>query len=193
MVWVVIMMGYVENINDDGMALSGYVADKPLKIGQTSVKKAQDSYTMAHLVQTESEPVTYSRAKVMAQYQAHQTVHVQQTVDEKLEEQELMALQKRDREVRMHEQTHAAVLGPYAGAIRYKYKVGSDGKMYADGGSIVVRTQFGGDSPAAMYHRASRMRRSAMANASPSPADMATAVRATRMQQRAMAAKLREE
>jgi len=186
-------MGHVENIQDGGMALSGYAADKSRNAVQTPAKKPQDAYTAAHAEHAATDPVTYSRATVVAQFQQYQAPRGQQTVDEKLEEQELIALRKRDREVRMHEQTHAAVLGPYAGAIRYKYKVGPDGQMYADGGSIVVRTQFGGDSPAAMYHRASRMRRSAMANAAPSPADMATAIMATRMQQRAMAAKLREE
>ncbi|NCC50883.1 MAG: hypothetical protein EOM20_06660 [Spartobacteria bacterium] len=183
----------IDDIQGSSAALSGYKADPARKSDPAVFRKPTDRFVASRLEQTMSDPVTYSRARVIAQYRNNQPGHGKQDIGDVLDEQELMALRKRDREVRTHEQTHAAVLGPYAGAIRYKYKIGPDGHMYADGGSIVVRTGFGGDSPAAMYHRASRMRRAAMANPSPSSADISSAVMATRMQQQAMAAKLRDE
>ena len=48
-------------------------------------------------------------------------------------------LQKRDKEVRAHEQAHLAAAGQYAaGGASFSYSTGPDGKRYANGGSVPI-------------------------------------------------------
>jgi hypothetical protein len=153
-------------------------------------RNCNDRYEPAPRSMLMSDAVVYSRARVVQNYQRY----VNDTdMQQACEQQEVQRLKRRDREVRQHEQTHAAALGPYAGAIRYKYKAGPDGRMYAVGGSIQVRMNFGGSSPAARYHRAARIRRAAMGVGAPSSADVAVAVSAARMQHDAMTQRLHSD
>jgi hypothetical protein len=99
----------------------------------------------------------------------------------------LSQLKARDQLVRRHEMTHAAALGPGAGAIRYKYKTGPDGQLYATGGSTSVRIRFDSSNPTQNYRKAAQVRRAAMAVPEPSSADVAIAVKAARIQQQALA------
>jgi hypothetical protein len=92
----------------------------------------------------------------------------------------LRDLQARDKEVRRHEQTHAAMLGPYAGAITYTYEIGPDGKAYAVGGSTEIR-EAAGSSPEEKAARARRIMAAAMAVSNPSGADLTAAAEAARM------------
>ncbi len=89
----------------------------------------------------------------------------------------LQRLKERDQEVRTHEQTHAAVLGPYAGAIQYHYQVGPDGRAYAIGGSIEVDMSREAN-PAADFLKAQTIARAAISAGDPSHADMAVAAQA---------------
>lgn len=62
----------------------------------------------------------------------------QQQQQEAAEKQELEELKARDREVRAHEQAHAAVGGQYAGSPSYEFETGPDGQQYAVGGEVSI-------------------------------------------------------
>jgi hypothetical protein len=103
------------------------------------------------------------------------------------EEAQVQELQKRDREVRQHEQTHLALLGPYArGAPTYIYQIGPDGRAYAVGGSVQVdmsQESIGAENSA----KSARIRMAAGGVEDPSAADMAVSGQASRMGFRATA------
>lgn len=101
-------------------------------------------------------------------------------------------LKARDREVRAHEQAHARVGGQYAGAPRYEYQVGPDGKRYAVGGSVSIDVAPIPGDPEATIQKMEQVKAAALAPAEPSAADRKVAARAD--QQRAEAqAQLIEE
>ncbi len=96
-------------------------------------------------------------------------------------------LKQRDSEVRAHEQTHAALLGPYArGAPSYTYQTGPDGRMYAVGGSVEVDTGKE-ETPEETARKAQVLQTAATAVNDPSQADMALAAGAASMLAEAMA------
>ncbi len=101
------------------------------------------------------------------------------------DEEMIVRLEERDREVRQHEQTHAAALGPYGGRIQYSYQQGPDGKMYAVGGSIEVYVG-NGPTPEATLTRARQTRQAAMAASDPSSADSSVAMEAATLEQKAL-------
>ncbi len=95
-------------------------------------------------------------------------------------------LRERDREVRAHEQTHAAMLGPYArGGPSYTYQTGPDGRMYAVGGSVEVDTGKEATSEETA-NKARVLQMAATAVSEPSVADMAIAANAAAMLSEAM-------
>lgn len=93
------------------------------------------------------------------------------------EKQQVDDLQRRDREVRAHEQAHVAAAAGLAGAPVYEYKTGPDGKRYAVGGHVDVRTS-GASDPEVALREAEAVKRAATAPASPSSADRAAAAQA---------------
>lgn len=94
----------------------------------------------------------------------------------------------RDREVRRHEQTHAAIGGRYASAPSYTYERGPDGQLYAVEGQVRIDTSKVADDPYATLEKAEIIIRAALAVAEPSPQDRRVAAQA-----RAMAAQARSE
>ena len=56
------------------------------------------------------------------------------------ESQKVEELKRRDAEVRAHEQAHAAVGGAHAGAPRFRFVRGPDGKFYAVAGEVTIDT-----------------------------------------------------
>lgn len=103
-------------------------------------------------------------------------------------------LQARDRLVRAHEHAHmAAGGGQVAGAARYDYQTGPDGRQYAVGGSVsVVMTSVPGD-PEATRRSANAAERAAMAPGGPSGQDFTVAANARRLRARAAAEEQRLE
>lgn len=98
------------------------------------------------------------------------------------EQQEVDALQERDREVRAHEQAHLSAAGRYAtGGIQYTFARGPDGRMYAIGGSVSVDTSEIPGDPEATLLKAQVLRRAALAPAEPSQQDRAVAAEMTRI------------
>lgn len=95
---------------------------------------------------------------------------------------QLAKLKERDREVRAHEEQHAARAGSYAkGGPQYEYKMGPDGKQYAVSGRVNVDTSPVQGNPRATLQKARILRQVAQAPAKPSDADRAVAAQAARM------------
>lgn len=90
----------------------------------------------------------------------------------------LQELQRRDREVRIHEQQHAAVGGQYAGAPSYDYQTGPDGKQYAVGGEVQIDISPIPGDPRATIDKMQQVKAAALAPTEPSQADKAAAARA---------------
>lgn len=100
----------------------------------------------------------------------------QKEAEEKREVQELKA---RDREVRAHEQAHAAVGGEYAGSPSYDFETGPDGKQYAVGGEVSIDISEERD-PEATLQKMQQVRAAALAPNEPSPQDLRVAGEASR-------------
>lgn len=90
----------------------------------------------------------------------------------------ISALSARDREVRAHEQAHAAVGGQYAGAPTYEFVKGPDGVNYAVGGEVSINTGSVTNDPA----KAQQIRAAANAPADPSGQDRSVAAAAVKLE-----------
>lgn len=104
------------------------------------------------------------------------------------EQAQLAKLRARDREVRAHEQAHAAAGAGVAGAPSYSFQQGPDGKQYAVGGEVSVRTNASSGNPRQAIAQLQQVARAALAPASPSGQDRAVAASA-----RAQAAQLQAQ
>ncbi|MEF8699621.1 MAG: putative metalloprotease CJM1_0395 family protein [Candidatus Accumulibacter sp. UW26] len=97
------------------------------------------------------------------------------------DQRQVLALQRRDREVRAHEMAHVAAGG---GLVRsgasFTYQTGPDGQQYAIGGEVGIDTS-PGRTPAETRAKAERIKAAALAPADPSPQDRQVAAMATRM------------
>lgn len=97
-------------------------------------------------------------------------------------------LERRDREVRAHEQAHKAAGGGHAGGIHYEFETGPDGRRYAVGGEVPIDVSPVEGDPAATVRKMEQVRRAALAPADPSGQDRAVAAQASAEAQRARAA-----
>lgn len=96
-------------------------------------------------------------------------------------------LEKRDAEVKTHEQAHVAAAGSlFRGGPTYQYQTGPDGKQYAVGGRVQIDTSKA-DTPEETVTKAQQIRRAALAPQEPSSTDRAVAAKATRMEAEARA------
>lgn len=95
-------------------------------------------------------------------------------------------LQRRDTEVRTHEQAHLTAAGQYAaGGASFSYTTGPNGKRYAIGGEVPI--DIGKEkTPEATIQKMRTVRRAALAPASPSSADRSIAVQASDTESQAM-------
>ncbi len=105
----------------------------------------------------------------------------------KVEQKQIQELAARDREVRSHEQAHAAVAGQYASSPTYSFVRGPDGVSYAVGGSVEVDTSPIPGDPEATLRKAQQLRRAANAPAEPSAQDGRVAAQAAKMELEARA------
>jgi SprA-related family len=130
---------------------------------------------------TEEGRVT-KKAPVDENQQRQQKAQKQQReAEQKMIEQ----LSARDREVRAHEQSHAAVGGQYASSPTYTYQRGPDGVSYAIGGEVQIDTSPIPNDPEATLRKAEQIARAASAPAEPSGQDRAVAAQAAKMAQQA--------
>ncbi|MBV1927954.1 MAG: hypothetical protein KUG81_00360 [Gammaproteobacteria bacterium] len=90
-------------------------------------------------------------------------------------------LKNLDREVRSHEQAHAIVGGPYAGAPNYQYTKGPDGQLYASSGHVKINSSEIAGDPAATLEKALQLKRAALAPAQPSQQDRRVAANAQQL------------
>lgn len=97
------------------------------------------------------------------------------------EQKQIEQLAERDREVRAHEQAHAAVGGQYAGSPVYDYTRGPNGRNYASSGHVKIDVSAIPGDPEATLQKAQTVRRAALAPAEPSSADRSVAARASQM------------
>ncbi len=105
------------------------------------------------------------------------------TEDEiKVEQEQIQELAARDREVRSHEQAHAAAAGQYGSSPTYSFVRGPDGVSYAVGGSVDVDTSPIPGDPEATLRKAQLLRRAANAPAEPSSQDGRVAAQAAAME-----------
>ncbi|WP_417615783.1 putative metalloprotease CJM1_0395 family protein [Oceanisphaera sp.] len=93
----------------------------------------------------------------------------------------LLQLQQRDREVRVHEQQHASVGGQHTGAPSYQYETGPDGKQYAVEGKVSVDLSPVAGDPVATIEKMQQVKAAALAPAEPSQADKNAAARAEQL------------
>ncbi len=100
-------------------------------------------------------------------------------------------LQKRDNEVRQHENAHVAAAGAYAQGVSFQYQAGPDGQRYAVGGEVSIDTSPVHDNPDATIAKAQVIRSAANAPVDPSAQDRQVAA-ATRMEAAARTEKTTE-
>jgi hypothetical protein len=97
------------------------------------------------------------------------------------EAERIRELQQRDREVRVHEQAHAAVGGAYSDQPTFTLERGPDGRSYAVSGEVSIDTTPVANDPEATLQKAETIYRAAMAPTEPSSADRAIAAKAGKM------------
>lgn len=103
------------------------------------------------------------------------------------ERDQIQELAARDREVRAHEQAHAAIAGQYGSSPTYSFVRGPDGVSYAVGGEVKIDTSPIPGDPEATLRKAQQLRRAANAPAEPSSQDASVAAQAAQMEQQARA------
>lgn len=101
------------------------------------------------------------------------------------EQQQVDDLEKRDREVKTHEQAHASIGGQYAGSPSYEFERGPDGKNYAVGGEVKIDVSKIQNDPQATIRKMEQVQRAALAPAEPSAADRRVANEAAQKAQQA--------
>lgn len=109
-----------------------------------------------------------------------------------IEQKQIRELAARDREVRAHEQAHAAVGGKHAGSPVYEFVRGPDGVSYAVGGEVSISTSPVPGDPEATIAKAQQIRRAANAPAEPSAQDRSVSAQAAKMEAEARV-ELREQ
>lgn len=97
---------------------------------------------------------------------------------------DIEALQKRDKEVRTHEEAHRAAGGQYASAPSYEYTTGPDNKRYVTDGEVSIDVSEAA-TPAKTIQKMEQVRKAALAPAQPSAQDMKVASEATQAISRA--------
>lgn len=154
------------NIN---LQASRALAAPPAQLARLPATSAYaDKPSSAAMAEGEARPAadaTSGAAGVSPQQQAQQ-------------QQQISELASRDREVRSHEQAHAAVGGSYAGAPTYSFKRGPDGQTYAVGGEVSIDVSPIPNDPAATLRKMEVVQQAALAPAEPSAQDLRVAAQA---------------
>lgn len=92
-------------------------------------------------------------------------------------------LEKRDQEVRTHEEAHkAAGAGLVKDGASYNYTTGPDGKQYAIGGEVKIDMSPVPDDPEATIRKMQQVKRAALAPSDPSSTDLSAAHAASKME-----------
>jgi hypothetical protein len=110
------------------------------------------------------------------------------------EKEKVAELQKRDQEVRTHENAHIAAGGAYVqGGASYETTKGPDNKEYAVGGEVQIDSSPIPGDPDATIQKMRTVRAAALAPANPSSTDQAVAARAAQQEEKAKRDKMEKE
>ena len=101
--------------------------------------------------------------------------------EQQQEQKRIQALAQRDKEVKAHEQAHAAVGGQYTSAPRYEFEKGPNGVQYAVAGDVSIDVSPIPGDPEATLEKAMQVKRAALAPAQPSAQDRKVAAEAQQM------------
>ncbi len=93
-------------------------------------------------------------------------------------------LRMQEQKVIAHEMAHKTAGGQYAGAVRYQYTTGPDGRAYICGGEVSIDTSEA-NTPGETVRKMEQVKRAALAPQQPSPEDYSVASAATRAEQQA--------
>ena len=166
---------------DAGTARPGTADSATAPSASKSLLRASDQVTIsdaARAAAAQSRPGTGEAAQAKAASSEELSPEEKSRVRE---------LQKRDREVRAHEQAHKAAAGSLAtGGPNFEYETGPDSRRYAVGGEVQISTS-GGSSPQEALRNAERVQRAAAAPEQPSAQDQAVAARAAQSAREARA------
>lgn len=171
--------GFEQPQSDHGHALHERAVEKAPETAAASTAKPQDDPS-----QETNKQATDTDAQTAIKKTPEEAAAQQQA---SADLQQIRELSARDREVRAHEQAHAAVGGAHAGSPSYEYQNGPDGKQYAVGGEVSISTSVISNDPHATLDKAQTIRRAALAPAEPSSQDRAVAAQSSQMIAQAMA------
>ena len=152
---------------------SAFIANPATKqaVGQEDIDTKNDIFRAVEETSETSASKTSPDSNAPANNDKSQSVQQQELAV-------IRDLANRDREVRAHEQAHAAVGGQYAGAANYTYERGPNGVSYAVGGEVSISAPTGGD-PKTTLQAAEQIKRAALAPTDPSAQDRGVAAQAS--------------
>ena len=171
-------------------------AARPVSSSLSQPAPSEESLPSGQSVTSTDDTVLRDEAASPARGEAEEAKASPREAQQQRQEQlEIAELASRDREVRAHEQAHAAVGGAYAGAPTYTYSRGPDGKRYAIGGEVSIDSSPIPNDPEATLRKMELVQRAALAPAEPSAQDRRVAAQAAAQatQARAELAQLRRE
>ncbi|MDR3175223.1 MAG: hypothetical protein LBU06_01630 [Desulfovibrio sp.] len=167
---------------------AGLVPEKNLREAELEGEDAISPQDAPHEAKNTGESVAEAgKPKAEAEQNSDKTERSEQektggvTNLDEAEKRELEELKARDREVRAHEQAHAATGGSFAGSPTYRMQTGPDGRRYAVGGEVAIDVSAEA-TPEATIAKARKIRAAALAPAEPSGADRAIAAKAARLE-----------
>ncbi len=172
-------------LSDEAKEFLAKLEDKQAHPNQEEVKKpsVQDSYAPPR--------ANYSpEVKLVDKKSGEELAYGELTEEEKEIVEEL---EKRDAEVRKHEQAHVSAGAGLTSSPKYEYEIGPDGKRYAIGGSVQIETSAVSSDPEATIKKADKIRSAALAADSPSAQDYAVANAASQMKAEASQQKVEEK
>lgn len=132
-----------------------------------------------------NDDIERDRQTALAQERRANGGRTQEELD--VERDQIQELAARDREVRAHEQAHAAIAGQYGSSPTYSFVRGPDGVSYAVSGEVKVDTGPIPGDPEATLRKAQQLRRAANAPSEPSAQDGRVAAEAAQMEVEARA------
>lgn len=128
--------------------------------------------------QSNDDPSAEQEEQNSQETRQEQQDNAEQKQQEAKEQKVIDQLEMRDREVRAHEQAHAAIGGSLAGAPSYEFQTGPDGKKYAVGGEVSIDVSKTND-PESTIRKMQTVRAAALAPAEPSSQDRKVAAQAS--------------
>lgn len=167
----------ISSIQSSAYQLRSAQALSPVAEEDASAQRVASRLSPPYQSLQDQAPQNQSSTAQASTEQASEAQKRAETQQELQEQGLIRELSNRDREVRAHEQAHAAVGGQYAGAPTYQFQRGPDGVNYAVGGEVRIDI-----SPAATPEETIRkmqvVRAAALAPLEPSPQDRSVAAQA---------------